>query len=125
MAYELTFHERPTWLHAIVTGPNTRTNVELYLDQLFRECASRGCKRVLVEERLTGPRLPIHEIFDIISYGSQQAAGKFMAIAFVDVNSAGDLMKFAETVAFNRAVPLRLFGTVAEAEAWLASAEEG
>ena len=34
--------------------------------------------------------------------------------------SAKDLMKFAETVANNRGVPVNLFATVAEAEAWLA-----
>jgi hypothetical protein len=37
----------------------------------------------------------------------------------VDVNAGGDLMKFAETVANNRGIPMNLFKTVAEAEAWL------
>jgi hypothetical protein len=36
------------------------------------------------------------------------------------VNAGGDLMKFAETVANNRGVPMTLFATVAEAEQWLA-----
>ncbi len=29
------------------------------------------------------------------------------------------MLKFAETVALNRALPLRVFSTVADAEAWL------
>ena len=41
------------------------------------------------------------------------------AIAYVDVNAAGDLMQFAETVAVNRALPVTVFSTVVEAETWL------
>jgi hypothetical protein len=41
------------------------------------------------------------------------------AIAYVDVNAQGPLMKFAEDVAVNRGVRVRVFGTVAEAERWL------
>ena len=49
-----------------------------------------------------------------------RARGVFRNVAYVDVNSAGDLMKFAETVANNRGVPMTVFNTVAEAEQWLA-----
>ena len=44
-------------------------------------------------------------------------------VAYVDVNAHGELMKFAETVANNRGVPMNLFASVAEAEAWLAGLE--
>jgi hypothetical protein len=49
-----------------------------------------------------------------------QSRGFFEAIAYVDVNAAGALMQFAETVAVNRALPVKVFPTVAEAEEWLA-----
>lgn len=49
---------------------------------------------------------------------------RFEAIAFVDLNAQGDLMQFAETVAVNRGLPVNVFPTVAEAEAWLASRED-
>jgi hypothetical protein len=49
----------------------------------------------------------------------------FNAIAYVDVNAAGDVMQFAETVAVNRAVPVTVFSTVADAEQWLREEDRG
>ena len=40
-------------------------------------------------------------------------------MAYVDVNATGDLMGFAENVAVNRAIPVRVFASVAAAEEWL------
>jgi hypothetical protein len=37
----------------------------------------------------------------------------------VDVNAGGDMMKFAESAALGRGIPVRLFETVAQAEKWL------
>jgi len=44
----------------------------------------------------------------------------FEAIAYVDVNADGELMKFAETVAVNRSLPVVVFSSVSDAEKWLA-----
>lgn len=120
MSYELRIIEKPTYLHAIVTGPNTVENVAGYLQNVMRECEARQCFNVLIEERLTGRRLETWDVYQIASDNSALARGIFRAIAYVDVNAGGDLMKFAETVANNRGVPMNLFATVAEAEAWLA-----
>jgi hypothetical protein len=76
---------------------------------------------VLIEERLEGPRLGMMDVFQIAAEGSSRAQGKFEAIAYVDVNAAHDLMKFAETVAANRALPVRVFSSLSEAEKWLLS----
>jgi hypothetical protein len=120
MSFQLQLTEKPTYLHAVVTGPNTRENVSGYLQALLRECEARKCFNVLIEERLTGRRLETWDVYQIASENSALARGVFHAIAFVDVNASGDLMRFAETVANNRGVPMHLFATVAEAEAWLA-----
>jgi hypothetical protein len=120
MSFQLQVTEKPTYLHAVVTGPNTRENVSGYLQALLRECEARQCFNVLIEERLTGRRLETWDVYQIASENSALARGVFNAIAFVDVNASGDLMRFAETVANNRGVPVHLFATVAEAEAWLA-----
>lgn len=119
MSYKLTIHQQPTYLHAIVTGPNSRDNVARYLEDIRAECIARNCFRVLVEERLEGPRLDTMEVFQIVSEGSSKAGGALRAIAYVDVNAQGDLMQFAETVAVNRGLPVAVFSTVAEAEKWL------
>ena len=120
MSYQLRIVEKPTYLHAIVTGPNTLENVAGYLQEIMRECEARQCFNVLIEERLTGRRLETWDVYQIASDNSALARGVFRAIAYVDVNAGGDLMKFAETVANNRGVPINLFTTVADAEAWLA-----
>lgn len=120
MSYQLKIIEKPSYLHVIVTGANTMENVVGYLKDLLRECESRQCYNVLIEEQLTGRRLETWDVYQIASDSSAQARGVFRNVAYVDVNSAGDLMKFAETVANNRGVPMTVFNTVAEAEQWLA-----
>jgi hypothetical protein len=102
-----------------VTGPNTRENVAAYLEEVNRECVERGCFRVLIEERLDGPRLGTMDVFQIVTEATSRARGNFEAIAYVDVNAEGDLMEFAETVAVNRSMPVMVFATVSEAEEWL------
>ncbi len=119
MSYTLTIHEKPTYLHAIVTGLNSRETVQRYLQELRTECIARGCFRLLLEERLEGPRLGLMDVFTIASEGSTQVSGMFKAFAYVDVNAQGDLMQFAETVAVNRRVPVAVFSNVEDAEQWL------
>ncbi len=63
------------------------------------------------------------DVFEIVADVSKKAVGLLKAVGYVDVNAEGDLMKFAETVALNRSLPMRVFSTVAEAEQWLLSKE--
>lgn len=119
MTYALTIEQRPTYLHAVVTGRNTTDNVERYIDDVFRECRERGCWKVLIEERLEGPRLGALEVFGIVTRGSSRFVGLATAIAYVDVYAVGDTMQFAEDVAVNRAIPVRVFRTVEDARRWL------
>ncbi len=87
---------------------------------MLRECQERRCSRVLIEERLDGPRLGPVDVFDIAAGGSSRIGGLLQAIAYVDVYGVADTMKLAETVAVNRGAPVRIFVTVADAEKWLA-----
>jgi hypothetical protein len=119
MTYSVALHQKPAYLHAVVTGRNTRENAERYLAEVFRECQARGCSRLLLEERLEGPRLGTLEVFEVVSRGAGQFVGITTAIAYVDINAEGDMMHFAEDVAVNRSIPLRVFASVDEAEQWL------
>jgi hypothetical protein len=119
MTYKLSIEQKPAYLHVIVTGRNSRENVALYLEEVLRECTARRCFRVLIEERLEGPRLGTIDVFQIATEGSMHALGMLEAVAYVDVNAEGDLMQFAETVAVNRELPAAVFPTVADAEKWL------
>jgi hypothetical protein len=74
---------------------------------------------VLVEERLEGPRLGIVDVYRIVSEGTVRALGQIEAIAYVDVNAEGDLMKFAEDVAVHGFLRIAVFSSVPNAETWL------
>ena len=119
MTYKLTTHPKPTFLHAVVTGRNTKENVEKYLEEVLRECLTQAFSKVLIEERLEGPRLRIMDVFVLASEGSYMAQGKLKAVAYVDVNAEGNLMKFAGDVANNRGLNVGIFQNVIEAENWL------
>lgn len=125
MTYQLTVNQNPTYLHIVVSGENSRENVTRYMEQVLRECTARQCFRVLVEERLEGPRLGTMQIFSMVAAGSERFLGILKALAYVDVNAQGDLMRFAESVAVNRAIPVKVFQTVAAAEKWLLDAQRG
>ena len=119
MTYKLTVDPKPTHLHFIVTGENTEENVFRYMEEVMQECTDRNCRNILIEERLDGPRLNMAEIFSMVSQGARRFTGMLQALAYVDVNSEGTLMQFAETVAVNRGIPIRVFKSVADAEQWL------
>jgi hypothetical protein len=119
MTYKLTIEQKPSYLHAIVTGRNSREIVARYLEELHNACIACNCFNVLIEERLEGPRLETMDVFQIVSGGVSKSCGKCMVLAYVDVNAEGDLMRFAETVAVNRGMRVAVFSTVADAEKWL------
>jgi hypothetical protein len=117
--YKLTIAQETGYLHAIVTGTNSEDTVRGYMAEIVRECVSRNCLRVLIEEHLEGPRLGTLAVFQLVSQGSERLRGKLRAIAYVDANAADNLMQFASDIAVNRGVPLAVFASVSEAKAWL------
>jgi hypothetical protein len=124
MDYDIEFEEVHDYLKVTVTGTNSRETVQAYLGAMRKECLEREIFRVLIDEQLQGPRLPVMDVFAIASQGSIGALGEFDAIAYVDRNM-GALGEFAETVAVNRGMPIAFFGSVEEAESWLLKQEPG
>ena len=122
--YCVSFARHTRYIHATVTGTNSRDAVMRYLDDIKRECERQDCYSVLIEERLDGPRLPTMDVFTIASEGSMKALGVFHAIAYVD-ERMGDMADFAEMVAVNRGMPVRFFRNVEAAEKWLGTQKEG
>jgi hypothetical protein len=123
MAHKITAQVTPSHIHVVVTGDNTERDVLAYMEDVRRLCAQHSCWYVLIEEALSGPGLGITSVFDLASHGAQMAREQFRAIAYVDVNPAHDhdMMEFAETVAVNRGLRVRVFETVDDATRWLAS----
>ena len=109
MSYELKIEHKGDHLHFIVSGRNTPENVTRYMQEVIQECAARGCFRILIEERLEGPRLGTMEVFSMVTAGAKRYHGMLEALAFVDLNAEGDVMRFAEDVAVNRGIPVRVF----------------
>jgi hypothetical protein len=125
VSYKLTVHPQPGYLHIIVTGENTRENVTRYMEEVVRECTLRQCFRVLVEERLEGPRLGTLDVFEMVATGSARLLRTLTAMAYVDVNApTQEMMQFAENVAVNRAFPVRVFPTVHAAGRWLQAEQQ-
>lgn len=119
MSYDLTIFKKDNYLHARVMGQNSKEIIEQYLGEVVQKSKDAKCPYLLIEEALEGRRLDTLSVFDIASEGSAKSRGLFKAVAYVDVCAEGELMNFAETVAVNRGLPVRVFPTVAEAKEWL------
>ena len=113
--------ERPGYLHVTVTGRNSAANVRQYLLKIHEACVQRKCTVVLIEENLRGPGLGIATVHDIVSQASKKTHPVVTKIAYVDVNREHPPgpMGFAETVAVNRGVNVRVFSDVDKARLWL------
>jgi hypothetical protein len=119
-SYELSITQAQGYVHAVVTGTNSAESNLGYFDELLRECIAKGYRRVLIEERLVGPRLSTTDVFNLASTMSGRASGLFDAVAYVDVNAKSESnAKFGENVAVNRGVRVKAFRTVEEAVQWL------
>jgi hypothetical protein len=119
MSFELNSERRGNFLHFQVTGTNTAETVLAYMAAIQETCNEQDCFRVLIEENLEGPRFDEMEVFALISEGSPDALGVFEAIAYVDAQQDFDVVKFAETVAVNRGIPIAAFSSVSDAENWM------
>ncbi len=124
MTYQIKFEKLPSYLYASVTGTNSKQTVIDYWTEIRSECERHNCFRVLAEENLDGPRLDAMDVFTLISEGSMGSLGHYEAIAYVD-KSMVDLADFAETVAINRGVPVRVFSDVKDADRWLCDKVSG
>ena len=119
--YSLSIEDEGGYLHARVSGTNSRESVLGYTQEIFEACMAAKRTAVLIEENLAGPSLPISIVFQLVDARVAQALQALRKIAYVDVNPEHDLsrMKFAEDRAVNQGVNVRLFPTVDAARAWL------
>ena len=118
-SYHLETHEREGYLHAKVSGPRTPENAQRFLKEAYEECLRTGRVALLLEMGLTGPPLDMASVFRVIANRAPDGA-KLRRIAYVepaptDIPSA----LFAETVANNRGVNVRLFKDLDAADRWL------
>jgi hypothetical protein len=120
MPYELTTTPYDHYLHVRVHGQNSVANISGYLLDVARLCRKQNYSAVLIEEFLSGPSLSMADIFNIVRNRSSDAW--FLShIAYVDTNDEHDFeqMKFAEMVALNEGVQVRMFRDLKTAQQWL------
>lgn len=119
MSYHLKIEEHPAFLHAAVSGNNTAENVLRFLREAYEACVKRGASAVLLEMHLEGPTLDTGSIYSVIAQRSESGK-QLRKIAYVTPpNREPAKLKFAETVAINRGVNVRMFPDVATAKKWL------
>lgn len=126
MAYTMTVTQKPGYLHVKVAGDNVPETIASYLMEVRETCARLKCPVVLIEESLDGPALSSTEVFQLAAEGSRDTWPDVQRVAFVDTMPGRpfEQMKFAEDVAVNRGLEVRVFRTVGEAEAWLRASLE-
>jgi hypothetical protein len=124
VAYQLTVEQKEGYLHIRVSGENSPETVRAYLQEVLSVCLQKNCPIVLIEENLWGPGLGVFDIHQIASEGSKRTWPTVRRIAYVDTNKehSQSNMQFAETVAVNLGVNVKVFPTVKEAEEWLRDA---
>ncbi len=118
--YRLTTEDRPGYLFARMTGEkDSLESTMAAVTELAGICMARKVRKVLVEHDMPG-KLSTLDVFKMAS----KLPGLFEGIhvGFVIHRSEiPDNPQFLENVARNRGALGRLFGSVAEAEAWLSS----
>ncbi|MGH9441940.1 MAG: hypothetical protein ACRD16_06665 [Thermoanaerobaculia bacterium] len=121
MGYRLSCRQRNRFLHFRIEGDNSPETVRAYVSEVRAFGEKEGCDRILIEENLLGKSLAVVDIFSLLSDSSGRGWSGIRRMAFVDTNPEHDTakMQFAENVAVNRGVNLRVFPTVEAARKWL------
>ena len=112
---------RGSYLHAVAQGPNSRDAVLGYFRELREACRTRDCYRVLIEERLDGPRFPPDERQLLMAEVVAWAGPTFEAVAYVDVNAEDDTIARLAGQVVEPGMAIGIFATVADAERWIAA----
>lgn len=122
-AYSVTIDPRGSYLHCVVRGDNDRDTVLAYFHDIREACRTRDCYRILIEERLDGPRFPPEVLLPLMGEVVAWAGASFEALAYVDVNASSDtIARFAGQVVQPGAA-VGVFATVADAERWMRAKE--
>ncbi len=121
MACTVSIVEKPQHLVVTVSGDNTLETLHQYMQEIPAACVRLRKMRVLVIVKLTGPDLPMLEVYKAVSAGSDNAADLGMRVAYVDQNPdhSVDTMLVAENVAQGRGIPVQSYLESDEAESWL------
>ncbi len=119
--YHLEFESRPEYLYALLTAEEDSLELSIsYWKEVSQNCKKIKCEKLLVEEDIPKNAISMFEMYEFVNQVIMELLN--INIAFVD--SYIDQMeanKFAELVATNRGVSVKVFNNFDEAERWLLS----
>lgn len=126
MACTVSIVEHSTHLVATVVGDNSVETLYQYMTEIPQACVRTGKGRVLVIVTLTGPELPMLDVYKSVVQGSDAVVDLGMRVAYVDQNleHSVETMMLAEDVARSRGIPVRTFREVEAARRWLEADRE-
>jgi hypothetical protein len=111
----------PEHLYVHISGPrNSFRAMRAYVSQIAEISKFTPTKRILVETHFP-PAASVHDIFEIINELHEFGLSKkIFAVVDGDVQH-DEANKFAEMVAANRKLKIRIFDTRTDAESWLSN----
>ena len=117
--FSIRFEQRSGYLYVFVSGPRDDLGVSTrFWERVHAQAVDSENSRLLVEEDFPN-QLSTLELFEIAKRTTEMFGYRFK-IAHVDQNASDmELNRFAETVAANRGLHMRVFSTVGAAEEWL------
>jgi hypothetical protein len=126
MGMELAITEEEGVLVVAVSGRFELADANRALVELFEAVARHGTKKVLVDCRPLAGSITILELDEHTTFGARelrrfasQGVDLGTRFAYVTVGPFFDPTRFAETVAVNRGMVLRLYNDVDAARSWL------
>lgn len=121
MSHSTSIEFKGSYLHVTVTGENTCEDLEGYFKEVYNACQEHNCFNILIEENLSGPSIGTTNTFKVIDRNKSLLMDMAHRMAYVDLNPEHDLRnnQFAETVAMNRGIYVKLFSNVTDAVEWL------
>jgi hypothetical protein len=122
MTYRFSAEPKAKYLHAKGSGELNAINARQFLVDAYQACVQRNLKSLLLEMDFTGRNMGLGEVYSVVAERSPDGA-KLERIAYFDahVGDRQQIAEFAELVAQNRFVSVRLFSQLSDAERWLQS----
>ncbi len=122
MAYSLQTTIKENHIHFLVTGRNTPETLSALFAECLAICRETGQRVALLEDGLTGPDLELSVLFEVIGDAADAARNRVDLVCYVKTTPGHDegVVRFAENVAANHEVNVRVFRSVEDAERFIA-----
>jgi len=121
MTYQSAIEKHGKKLRATVQGENSYENISRFLQELLEKCEEEQTSHLLIVDRMSGLQSSTVDVYELVSEYSAKGFYKLEKVAYCDLagDPENDIGWFAETVALNQGVNIKLFRNLEKAEEWL------